>query len=141
MATAEIVCKFYQTGFCKFQTHCKNVHNHDICPSNHCSNNACMLRHPRVCKYFLNFGRCKFGSSCAYLHKNQNTLHAQQILEIQNQIQSLEVKIKKLEDLEMKLFELEGKAIEKAASDENVDTKDRVQELENNFFYFNACCG
>ena len=126
MATAEIVCKFYQTGFCKFQTKCKNVHIHNICSSNHCNNNACNLRHPRVCKYFLNFGRCKFGSTCAYLHENQNSLHEQQILKLQTEIQSLEVKIKKLEELEMKLSELEGKAIEKASSDDNVDTKDRI---------------
>ena len=33
-----------------------------------CSDRMCRKHHPHKCKYFLNFGYCKFEASCAYLH-------------------------------------------------------------------------
>ena len=29
----------------------------------------CRYRHPRMCKFLLNFGRCKFGVHCSYNHQ------------------------------------------------------------------------
>ena len=36
---------------------------------------TCLIRHPRVCKFFASFGRCKFGDSCDYLHQINNHSH------------------------------------------------------------------
>ena len=47
----------------------------EICTNMQCSMVTCMYRHPRVCRYFTNFGRCKFEDSCAYLHKRNDNLY------------------------------------------------------------------
>ena len=46
----------------------------EICNNNQCSVVTCLYRHPRVCKYFNKFGRCKFEDSCAYLHKSEDKI-------------------------------------------------------------------
>ena len=39
-----------------------------------CNLAHCLRRHPRVCKFFASFSRCKFGDSCTYLHQiNQHS--------------------------------------------------------------------
>ena len=74
MATSDTVCKFNQSGFCKFQSHCRKQHFMEICTNTKCSMVTCIYRHPRMCRYFNNFGRCKFEDSCAYLHKRNDNL-------------------------------------------------------------------
>ena len=94
MATAENICKFNQTGFCKFLTRCRKQHLMEICPNKHCSNITCLLRHPRACRYFANFGRCKFGGTCFYLHENEiNTVNGIDV-EIKSRIEKLEIQVK-----------------------------------------------
>ena len=46
----------------------RHFHNDVICMNENCSDRMCRKRHPHKCKYFLNFGYCKFEASCAYLH-------------------------------------------------------------------------
>ena len=104
MATTESVCKFHQSGYCKFTTHCKKLHSNSICSNKQCDDKSCILRHPRICKYFFNFGRCKFGSSCAFLHKNG---HESEIDELKKVIEKLEMEIKKVSNIEVRLLEME----------------------------------
>ena len=68
IANIETICKFNQYGFCKFLSQCRKQHINDICSNNQYNSNTCLLRNPRVCKYFSNFQRCKFAEQCAYLH-------------------------------------------------------------------------
>ena len=74
MATSETICKFNQSGFCKFQSNCRKQHVMEICKNMQCSMVTCIYRHPRMCRYFNNFGRCKFEDSCAYLHKSEDKI-------------------------------------------------------------------
>ena len=69
---APTICKFYQTGFCKFKSTCRNIHIDDICSSysQECKDSSCTLRHPRRCRYYGYLGHCKFGEKCAYLHQS-----------------------------------------------------------------------
>ena len=46
----------------------------EVCSNTQCNMVTCMYRHPRQCRYFNNFGRCKFDESCAYLHKKDESL-------------------------------------------------------------------
>ena len=69
MSTSETICRFNQTGFCKYAARCRKQHVMEICLNRSCNIATCMKRHPRVCKFFLSYGRCKFDNSCAYLHR------------------------------------------------------------------------
>ena len=143
MATAETICKFNQSGFCKFLTHCRKHHIMDTCQNTQCINSTCLLRHPRMCKYYLNFGRCKFGTTCAYLHESGNKVEDHQISELKSELEKIKTKIKNVELLQLKLDKLENqlKAAEEAKISIEVESKsktlhaeDRLKELEQNFY-------
>ena len=102
MATPESICKFNQSGFCKFQSHCRKQHIMEICSNTQCSMVTCIYRHPRVCRYFSNFGRCKFSDSCSYLHEIDDKiseLRSEQGKEIEKLRQEVEELHKQVEDL------------------------------------------
>ena len=63
------VCYYFKYGHCKFQSNCRNKHVEDLCENPSCEIAACEKRHPKKCKYFLNFGRCKF-LYCSYKHEH-----------------------------------------------------------------------
>ena len=95
------VCKYNQTGFCKYKEHCRNLHVNEQCMIENCSaGDGCQLRHPRVCKYFSTLGVCRFKHHCAYLHTEY--LH-NDILALKEEIRILSIRIehvvKELEDL------------------------------------------
>jgi len=76
MASAQKVCKYNQTGYCKFKSACKNLHINTICSEEGCNQASCSLRHPRKCTNFFKYGNCKFGSKCAYLHSSSGNNYA-----------------------------------------------------------------
>ena len=39
-----------------------------MCEDESCDIIKCMKRHPKKCRYWANFGRCKFGTFCSYKH-------------------------------------------------------------------------
>ena len=100
MATSETICKFNQSGYCKYESHCRKHHVTEICPNIQCTKTSCLYRHPRVCRYFSNSGKCKFSDSCAYLHTNNNiTLEkeiSEQKKEFMKEIRKLRVEIEDL---------------------------------------------
>ena len=49
---------------------CHFRHVNVLCESKTCSVFECEKRHPVVCKYFMNFKRCKY-SPCSYKHENE----------------------------------------------------------------------
>ena len=65
----ENVCRFHKFGFCKFKSDCKNKHIEEICEEKSCDK-KCDKRHPKPCKYFVNFGDCKWLG--AYLGHTDN---------------------------------------------------------------------
>ena len=73
----------------------------EICKSTQCNMLNCVFRHPTVCRYFSNFGRCKFSESCAYLHETCGTVQDTKIslvkIELENELKSLKDEIKILE--------------------------------------------
>ena len=84
-----VVCKHFQTGYCKFQQHCRKHHVKEICETEHCKTKACRYRHPKVCKLFTAHNTCKFGEQCAYHHK---------ITKAGNEITEIVIKINALEN-------------------------------------------
>ena len=100
MATEEQVCKYHLSGFCKYKSTCKNLHVTDICLNKSCnSSKICLLRHPRMCKFYFNYGRCKFGSDCAYLHNHFMEDQSSDISLLQRDLVNVKNQIKKLEEM------------------------------------------
>ena len=69
----------------------------EICNNNQCSMVTCLYRHPRVCRYFTNFGRCKFEDSCAYLHKREDKI-SELRKEQEKEIEKLKQEVEKLKN-------------------------------------------
>ena len=129
MATIETICKFNQTGFCKFLSHCRNQHVMDICPTVQCKDMNCVLRHPRTCKFFSNFGRCKFDEECAYLHNSRNQTIDLEIRELESELRRTKTKIKELKNFQERMDKLE--TIQKASEEIDMKMSDRVFRIES----------
>ena len=67
------VCRFNQTGFCKFQSECQRYHENEMCRDDSCSRKECRKRNLRHCKYFWDNRTCKFGEGYSYIHKDNAT--------------------------------------------------------------------
>ena len=134
MATIETICKFNQSGFCKFLSHCRKQHVMDICPTNQCNIKTCLLRHPKLCKYFFNSGRCKFNGQCAYLHHQTKSTVELEISELESKLEEMKTKIKDIENLQLRLDQHETEL--KTFVDEKVqhilkETQNQQNSCEN----------
>ena len=65
---AENICQFNKFGFCKFKTNCFRKHEERKCENEQCEIRECPLRHPKKCRYFVEFNNCKFGTFCKFGH-------------------------------------------------------------------------
>ena len=81
------VCKYFQSGYCKFGNNCRSIHNTEICQSGHCDRNFCERRHPKSCHYFQRNGYCKFGEFCQYSHNDDKDKG--KLIEIENKIDNI----------------------------------------------------
>ena len=62
------ICKHNQTGFCKYRQQCTKEHVNKICKEKFkCQDKTCNKHHPKKCKNFDVYGKCKF-TNCAYIH-------------------------------------------------------------------------
>ena len=68
---AALVCYYNKIGYCKHQEMCRNLHINEICENFLCDVVSCDKRHPRKCKYYMEYKRCKF-NPCAYLHVEES---------------------------------------------------------------------
>ena len=92
----ELVCKYYQCGFCKFGDKCRKHHIKEICLIKNCTLKTCMKRHPKAWKYFVTQKSCKFGESCSYKHEVHNNLY--EISELKEKIVALEGSVEVLHE-------------------------------------------
>ena len=67
-------------------------HDNVICVDQNCSVFNCEKRHPKICKYQRDYGRCKFTSYCRYNHNKQNDVseNSEKILAIEKKIENLQ---------------------------------------------------
>ena len=88
-----LICSFHQSGHCRYGSHCNKSHTQDTCTSFPCMKEDCHKRHPKLCRYFIVSGFCKFHEKCSYLHITRNLdLKSQLETEVENlkqEIQSL----------------------------------------------------
>ena len=65
---ANTLCLYNKFGFCKHGDKCRKEHVQEICENNECNQSECRRRHPKECKYFKLYKRCKFNEFCAFSH-------------------------------------------------------------------------
>ena len=80
MATVP-ACQSYEFRFCKYGDRCRHQHNHTVCEDHACEIFNCSFRHPRPCRFYKQYGRCKFGNYCQYSHVKFVDLEYKNILE------------------------------------------------------------
>ena len=130
-----IVCRHYQTGFCKFGESCRKQHVKEICQMNNCNLKICTQRHPKVCKYFKHHQLCKFGDSCCYRHdiveprgclleKQLEALNAT-VAKMSAVIHDLEEKVARLENVSM--LEIERDTLSDNSLQLSVPDEDRAE--------------
>ena len=61
------LCAYFKYGHCKYMSNCRNRHVQDVCDIDKCDGKSCEKRHPKPCRYFQTFGRCKY-NPCSYSH-------------------------------------------------------------------------
>ena len=104
MATLN-VCRYFKFGFCKFTDMCKFMHVNQCCENPSCEIKQCNLRHPRICKFYRDYNRCKFGEWCAFKHVEHNDRSAESTREILEKIDKLAEIIQEKDDLINSLIE------------------------------------
>ena len=118
---AQNVCQFNKFGYCKYKEGCMKLHIDENC-DNSCDNLNCVRRHPKECKYYRKYKRCKF-DPCRYLHKENN------IDEILKAKENIDLKIKKIED---KIAEINDKIV----TFENSYAERHQQIIDNSIHIF-----
>ena len=68
------VCIYFKYGHCKYKNNCRNRHIEDLCDTDNCDGRACEKRHPKSCRYFEIFGRCKY-NPCSCSHVAGSLVH------------------------------------------------------------------
>ena len=123
--STEPACPYFKYGYCKHGVHCWKPHVETKCESIKCDGRNCEKRHPRVCRFYNDYGRCKFGESCSYNHVDRNDLVLEEFKLVKVKLNLVEVKITE-KNLEIKLLfeklELALGTISKEESKENGDT-------------------
>ena len=134
------VCSYNKFGYCKFGNKCFRIHENKLCENVGCEVEKCPLRHPRMCRFFLDYNYCKFGTFCRFKHeanakgealkeieklKRNLEIIKQEIVEKENEIEIREDQIKKLE------------AKNKDLETENEVLKQKVKDLLGNLEHSN----
>ena len=132
-----LVCKYHQTGYCKFGDHCPKYHNNIICKERVCRDRNCNERHPKSCKYFSFDGTCRY-PQCAYAHRKSNG---------QSKVDLLETEVKELKneinELNNAMSEIMAKilTLEEITPRNQINTKNPTIEvnLDNQTFKCDQC--
>ena len=136
MSSIDQFCKYNMFGFCKFGDTCRKFHITNTCKSFPCHIEGCNSRHPRPCKYFVQYGRCKFNENCSYLHISSHS----KIQQLENDIDLLKGEI---ENLKAKNLALESIVVKRAVAEEeseNLDAKDyETPQTEDLKFKCDVC--
>ena len=97
------VCKHFKFGHCKFGNYCRNRHVATICDDVDCDISLCENRHPKVCKFYQNFGRCKF-TPCSFKHEENE--FEKQSRNIKNLEHEFRAKTVEIENIKMEIAKL-----------------------------------
>ena len=143
MATQN-VCRFNKYGYCKHMENCRNLHVNDVCGDSSCDVSKCTRRHPRTCKFYSEFKRCKF-DPCAYKHiTNDDDIDKlkKENQELLGKLDAIERDLKKLAEKEIesksiieKLNILEEKYSNLGSKENEITQKDERNLVKRKIFF------
>ena len=123
MAT-QSVCLYNKFGYCKHKELCRKQHVNGICENVSCEISVCRSRHPKTCKWYREFGKCKF-DPCAFKHVENNSVEklTEENREILYKLSVVEKALKALQEEENEVTE----SIKKATNEETIkDFKEKL---------------
>ena len=98
----KVLCLFNKYGFCKYLDKCRKKHNKEICDNPDCEVDKCVKRHPKTCRYYKEYERCKFGDYCSFKHSksetNVNNAIVKELEIVKERLRVTEDNIKKKDD-------------------------------------------
>ena len=133
MATQNF-CSWFKFGYNKHKEFCRRQHINHLCEKIDCEVLSCSSRHPKTCKFYRDYGKCKF-NPCMFSHvekenndqidilKKENVSILKKLVDIDNSISELESKIQQSEELITKLNEVENKC------QKVIDIEKRIYEI------------
>ena len=68
------ICRKNKFGYRKYENNCHFRHVKLICIDNSCNIFNCEKRHPKICDWYRQYGRCKFTTFCKYKHVNTDSI-------------------------------------------------------------------
>ena len=92
-------CRRNKYGFCKYGDRCHFRHAKQICINSNCDVLSCENRHPRNCKWYQEYNRCKFTTYCKFKHVKIDSIEnlMEKIKENSNELNELAKKLEKIE--------------------------------------------
>ena len=100
---------------------CRKQHVDVLCEDSPCDPAVCIKRHPKECKYYNNYKRCKF-NPCKFAHM-ENQMNDEKLTEVIEKVNNIEEILKEKLNLEIKMREYDDKIKE---------YDDKIDALENN---------
>ena len=119
------ICRRNKHGYCKYGNNCHFRHEKQICIVSNCSVFSCEKRHPKLCSWFQQYGRCKFTSFCKFKHSNNDNIE-----ELINRIHSNQNKLSEIEK-SLAVIETEEEEIKKRMKVFEEQLETRFAELES----------
>ena len=101
------VCKRNKYGYCRYGDTCHFRHEMKICIENNCNIFDCEKRHPRVCRWYQEYGRCKFTTFCKFRHIDIKSFE-DIVIKMEhygNKLAEIDKKLENLEKEENDIFE------------------------------------
>ena len=90
----DIICSHFRYGYCKFQQHCQKQHFNVVCPDiPNCNNDLCFKRHPKACKNYAKYNKCRF-QQCAYSHEKNE--HQSKVEKLEKEVNELTLEVEEL---------------------------------------------
>merc|ERR1712208_104109 len=126
-------------GFCKYGDRCHFRHAKQICNNSNCDVFLCENRHPKICKWYQEYSRCKSTTYCKFKHVKIDSIEniMDKIKENTNNLNELDKKMEKIEkaeidiqkQIEQKLEDFKTRLIEMSMQMDEKDKK--IAALEN----------
>ena len=83
-------------GFASISKHVEKNHENKKCENSDCEIRDCPLRHPKIRKFYRDFGFCKFSEWCKFSHEVKRSMFVEN-----DGVKNLEEKLEKVKlDLE-----------------------------------------
>ena len=145
----DTICKYNQSGFCKFQNNCDKKHDNEICANiTICKETQCTKGHPKKCIRFNENGKCFYKEECAYLHddgaSNQSKLNEMMslcVIKHENEIKELAKNVRRLEEVlnnmtvQIEILVKAFQNIQQASQDNDNENEDLETEAVNSVVF------